>query len=296
MSRHFGGAPVRQGDRVKVFMLFIGLAVLALGGLVFVLVSGNQPTQTASNTPSISPQVEVKMLDVLVPIQDIEAGATLEPAMFRRESRPQISVSKGTLKDFEQLKGQYARSLVVKGQPLHENYITAIKPTTALSATIPPGFRAVTIRVDATSSVEGWARPGSIVDIMWNTSVKGVAAVQVIVENAKVISAERQIQQQQQAGAPVPNTVTLLVTLEDAQKISLASTTGTLSLVLRGDNDQTASTGDRTVTLADITGEKGPIGSRKNAGTLEIGGVKYIVHEDGRLEPLTGDSAPSPGE
>ena len=282
MSRHFGGSPVRQGDRVKMLVFFFAFAALFMATIVY-LAMNSETKEEQARTVVVEKEPDVKMVEVLVPIRDVAAGDALQPAMFRKESRPQISVTKGMIRDFEQLKGHYARSLIVQGQPLHEDYITSVRPTTALSASIPAGFRAVTIRVDATSSVEGWARPGSIVDIMWTSRVRGQQTVKTIVENAKVLSAERQINANQTPGAPVPSTVTLLVTKEDAQKIQLASSAGSLSLVLRGDNDTDGGPGKNAVTLNDLIGASGPGEIRGSDGTLIVGGQKYLV-KDGKLE------------
>lgn len=282
MSRHFGGTPARGGDKVKMLVFFFAFAALFMATIIYLAMSSKSEKKEA-RAVVVQQEPDIKMVEVLVPIREISAGDALQPAMFRRESRPQISVTKGIIRDFEQLKGHYARSLIVNGQPLHEELITSVRPTTALSASIPAGFRAVTIRVDATSSVEGWARPGSIVDVMWTSRVRGQQTVKTIVENAKVLSAERQISANQAPGGAVPSTVTLLVTKEDAQRVQLASSAGALSLVLRGDNDTDGGPGKNAVTLNDLIGASGNTEVAGADGTLIVGGQKYLV-KDGELE------------
>jgi Flp pilus assembly protein CpaB len=101
-----------------------------------------------------------------------------------------------------------------------------------------------------------------------------------------VLSAERSLDEQVAPGAAVPSTVTLLVTAQDASKIQLASTTGSLSLSLRGDEDTTGSSGGGTVTVDDLYGGNTRQGSRRSnrEGTVSIGGKRFFV-ENGRLIP-----------
>jgi pilus assembly protein CpaB len=222
---------------------------------------------------------------VLVPVREIEAGLALEPTMFRREPRPQVGVSPRVVRDFEEIQGLFARSLIVPGQPLHRDYITTVKPTNAITANIPEGHRAVTISVDARSSVEGWVRPGARVDVIWASSIRGRPGVTVIVQNALVLSAERNPDPKVQPGAPVPNTVTLLVTADDAARINLAQTTGSLTLQLRGDNDPGKGRAGGSITVEDLYGGNSSTGPTHNCeGTVVLSGVKYCVRPGGKLE------------
>jgi len=288
MSRHFGGRPVGGQDKtwLWIFSGFFVLAVVVL--LAFVYLKSEDP-QAAPTTVVIQKEPEREMVEVLVPLRDIPASTPLQPSMFKKERRLQISVDERVVKDFEAVIGAYSRTLLVAGNPLHADFITNVRPTTAISANIPVGYRAVAIRVNATSSVEGWAKAGSKVDVHWTTTVRGAPSLVTIVQNAKVLSAERQVQANSQPGAPVPSTITLLVSAQDAQKISLAeSTTGQLSLSLRGDSDAGKAEGSGgSVTIDDLLGTK-PQGPRipNTKGTVTMGGKKWLVGEDGSLLPL----------
>ena len=291
MSRHFGGmGPSRGVDRAKLLVVVFVFAVLSFA-LIAVLLFSTGPS-TASVKPVVvqKEEPEIKMVDVLVPIQDIE------PALFKKESRPQIGVSGRVVRDFEEITGHYSRSLIVAGQPLYRDYITNVRPTNAITANIPEGYRAVTISVDARSSVEGWARPGAKVDIVWASKIRGQPGVTVIVQNARILSAERQIDAKTQPGMPVPSTVTLLVSASDAAKIQLASTTGALSLNLRGDNDVGKGTSGSSITVQDLLGqggnqESGPAPQASVEGTVRMRGadgkMQVFVLRNGKMEPVT---------
>jgi len=290
MARHFGGGnQIRNSDRTR-FVLLVGAFAFVLFSALAVLFLMSGQTKATTKTVVVEKEAEIKMADVLVPVDTIEAGETLEPQMFRKESRPQVGLSSRVVRDFEEIKGHYSRSLIVADQPLHRDYITNIRPTNALTVKIPEGFRAVTISVDAKSSVEGWARPGARVDVIWASRIKGQPAVTEIVQNAEVLSAERQTDMEGKAGGVVPSTVTLLVTAKDAAKIQLAQTTGSLSLNLRGDNDGGKGSPGGSITLADLTGNTEGEAPRPNSqGTVKMRGKNGKLEEwefrDGKLVP-----------
>lgn len=294
MSRHFGGAPAQGPDKTKIALFLSFFFLLLFAALAYrLLVRSKAPAVSGATTVVVQQGVpEMKMIDVVVPLRKIEEGQKLIPAMFKIEKRPQIGIDARTVRDIEQVKGYYARTLLLPGQPTHLDSITKIKPTSAISTRIPPGFRAVTIRTDATSSVEGWARPGSRVDINWISKINGRQGVTTIVHNAEILSANRQaVVAANNPNVAVPATVTLLVTAKDAKSIKLAQTTGSLELVLRGDRDTGKVEEGGSITVDDLLHGSRSAQQRKRhtGGTLVMGGKKFIVSEDGGLVPLGGE-------
>ena len=258
MSRHFGGVgPTGQADKTKLILLLVLFFLLALSAfMVFYLLSS--PDQSSKHNSVAVPveqeEIQIKMTNVLVPVKEIAAGSELAPNMFKIESRPSVGITGRAVKNFEAIKGYYSKSLIVPGQPLYMDYISADRPINTLTAAIPEGFRAVTIRVDQRSGVEGWARPGAKVDVVWASRIRGQPGVTVIVENAKVLSAERDTKTETEPGQAVPSTVTLLVSAKDAAKIQLAATTGSMSLSLRGDVDSVGGNAVGSITVDDLLG------------------------------------------
>ena len=290
MTGYFGGMhPGRNQQRTRALGLLVGIALVVVFTFVGFMVLNQDTTTATVNTEADVRDLpaQVAMVEVLVPIQSLEPGVKLEPSMFRRESRPKQGLSRRVVRDYEEIKGTYARSLIAADAPLLSDYITTSRPTSVITPEIPDGYRAVTIRVDAQSSVEGWARPGARVDIVWTTQNKGRQAVITVVQNAKVLSAEQLTQSQvEQAGknVSIPGTVTLLVTAQDAKKIQLAKTTGTLNLTLRGDNDPGKSEMGGQITYEDLLGAT-TAAEEVDAniqGTIKIGGVEYKL-VDGKM-------------
>jgi len=78
----------------------------------------------------------------------------------------------------------------------------------------------------------------------------------------------------------------LMVSLEDSQRINLAKTSGSLTLSLRGSEDQAAA-GDQTLTIERLLKARGVVLSDEVTGSVKMGGKLYEIRDDGRLVPST---------
>lgn len=268
-------------------------AVLAVMGLVFVafvggglyLLSHNKISMTEP-TPSVaaivvnqSEGVPVEAEEVIVPIRAVESGQSLDPTILARVSLPRNAIPLGAVRTFEELEGMYARGTIPANQPIVRTFLTRERPTNSVVANIPEGFRAVTINVSATTGVEGWARAGAYVDVHWISSALGKLSIVPIVQNAKILSAERQVNPNADPAAPLPTTVTLLVQELDAQKISLTSSAGTLVLHMRGAGDHDISQSLSNLTVTDLFG-----GPSSENGPSPLEGIAKIRKADGSYE------------
>ena len=286
---HFGGLGPHRGQQRNQSIKMLAAAVIVLligagGFLVLGSKEGGAVTQGSSNTSSTE---KIEMVEVLIPVEKVEAGVSLSADMFRLDSRPRQGLSPRAVRDFEEIKGFYSRTYIAEGSPVLTDYITPVRPVSLITPKIPDGYRAVTIKVNARSAVEGWARPGARVDVSWITRVSGRQVVKTIVHNAEVLSADLRTAsdkaEEERKGAP--SNVTLLVTNPDAQKILLAAENGGLSLTLRGDSDA-GTVGERgTITLNDLL-EIETEGKKNNTtGSVVVGGVEYEIDEFGRMQP-----------
>lgn len=228
------------------------------------------------------------LVKVLVPVRNISAGSRLEPSLFIIKEVKETNLPFGVIKNLSVVNGMYAKGLIIEGNPLISENVTDVKPNSQITAKIPPGYRAVSIRVDDTASVEGWARPGAKVDVQWITSNQGTKVTTVIVENAEVLSSNSNKPVQEGASgktAIIPTTVTLLVPVKDATNINLASTSGRLNLMLRGDF-----TGSE-VNSADtgVTSTKNLLNTSKKSknSNLRRSGILKIRKPNGRYEEFT---------
>ncbi len=230
--------------RSQAMLMKFGLAgfmvAIAVGGVILSIHLSSQPGVAKTVVPQ-EKVIEPGMVEIIVPLESIPPGATLEPKMFHRVKKPDLVVGPDTIRDFDDIKGLYSRGVLVAEQPVHRDFLTSLQPVNALTASIPAGYRAIAISVDAISSVEGWAQPGARVDVIWVTKDLGSQMAYAIAPNAKVLSANKRAEgarvDSKNTDSEVPQTVTLLLSVRDAMRVRLASLNGRLALVLRGSDD-----------------------------------------------------------
>ncbi len=176
---------------------------------------------------------------------DIQPGKELTAEDLTLGQFNADNVPAGSFKTAEELVGRVSETLMVKGQPVVEAMLAPQGAGAGLQVLVPPGMRAITIEVNEFSGVAGLLSPGCRVDIIatLNDGTAGSGAVaRTIVQNVKVTAVGQRTTSSANeppapAGAEMSKSVTVLVTLADAEAIELACSTGRPRLVLRGGRD-----------------------------------------------------------
>jgi pilus assembly protein CpaB len=120
-----------------------------------------------------------------------------------------------------------------------------------LSAMLGEGMKAVTVRVNDVEGVAGFVLPGDHVDVLLTrTGEKNTAITDVVLQDARVLAID-QLADERSDKPSVVKAVTLEVDVTDGQKVALASTVGTLSLLLRKAGEL-ADDNARRVTAVDL--------------------------------------------
>jgi pilus assembly protein CpaB len=180
---------------------------------------------------------------VVVAAVDIELGSKINSQMLSTTEWPSESVPPGAFKDVKELQDRVVKTGVLRGEAVLERKLSPAGTQGGLSAVIAEGKRAMTVRVNDVVGVAGFALPGNYVDVMVNAQQdrgKGEAGNQVsmtVLEQVLVLAVA------QEAGRDdtkpkVVSAVTLELTPADAEKLDLARSVGTLSLVLRNQLDK----------------------------------------------------------
>jgi pilus assembly protein CpaB len=195
---------------------------------------------------------------IVVAAADISLGQRLAPEMFKLADWPADSVPNGAFTDPQKLSGRVLRTNLLMGEPVSEVKLAPAGTLGGLSALITEGKRAITVRVNDVIGVAGFALPGNYVDIIVSTQKDlppGAEARQqniskIVLERILVLAVAQEVNRDE-TKPKVVNAVTLEVTPEQAEKLDLARSVGTLSLALRNQVDpQSASTeGATKVTL-----------------------------------------------
>ncbi|MEM5339920.1 Flp pilus assembly protein CpaB [Paraburkholderia azotifigens] len=200
-------------------------------------------------------QTSTSTTKVVIASADMSLGQRVSPDMLKVSDWPAGSVPPGTFNDLKKLEGRVLKASLSRGEPVLEAKLSPVGTLGGLSAVINEGKRAITVRVNDVIGVAGFALPGNYVDILVNTekdSKEGGASrrdqnISKIVLEKILVLAVAQEAGRDETKPKVVDAVTLEVTPEQAEKIDLARSIGSLSLVLRNQVDpQDATTAGAT--------------------------------------------------
>jgi pilus assembly protein CpaB len=226
-------------------------------GLLFVaLLIGLTAAVYAANMASRQTLASNK---VVVAATDIEIGGKVNPQSLTLLDWPSASVPAGAFADIKEVQERVAKVAIMRGEAVVERKLAPPGAQGGLSAVIAEGKRAMTVRVNDVVGVAGFALPGNYVDVMVNAQqeqAQGEGSRQIsktVLERVLVLAVA------QEAGRDdtkprVVSAVTLELSLQDSEKLDLARSVGTLSLVLRNQVDkQTVAT--RGITKNELLGD-----------------------------------------
>lgn len=174
---------------------------------------------------------------------DVEIGSRLSPEQVRFVEWPTGSVPNGAFSDPNLVDGRVAKINLARGEPITEAKLAPVGSKGGLSSVVSEGKRAMTVRVNDVVGVAGFALPGNFVDIMVNTQEDGSTkndkdrSISKIVLERILVLAVAQEANRDATKPKVVNAVTLEVLPVQAEKLDLARSVGTLSLVLRNQVD-----------------------------------------------------------
>lgn len=195
----------------------------------------------------LSRQGDIATAKVVVAKAEMAPGAPITPETITVTDWPRASVPKGAFTDAALLKDRVVNTSLSAGEPILESKLAPMGSKGGLSAVITPGKRALTVRVNEIVGVAGFALPGNFVDIMVNTQDERGNPISKIVLEKILVLAVAQEAERDPTKPKVVNAVTMELTPEEAEKLDLARSIGSLSLVLRNqlDSEDLASGGAR---------------------------------------------------
>lgn len=192
-------------------------------------------------------------VDTIVAAQPIPAGTLVTRAHIKVVQWPAHARLADSISNPADVVDRGAIVPIALNEPITPAKLAAAGAGAGLPPTIPPGMRAISVRVNEVVGVAGFVVPGTRVDVLVtfegrSQTVDSVA--RVVVSNAQVLTAGTRFDQEKARtdNRPIPTSVvTLLVTPEDAQRIALAAAEGRITLTLRNplDNAPTESAGIR---------------------------------------------------
>jgi pilus assembly protein CpaB len=224
--------------------------VKAIALLVLAVVTGLAAAVYAASW--VAQRGNIASTKVVVAAVDIQLGSRISPQMLTTSEWPSGSVPDGTFRDAKELEERVVKTSVLRGEAIVERKLAPAGTKGGLSAVIAEGKRAMTVRVNDVIGVAGFALPGNYVDVMVNAQQergKGEGANQIsmtVLEQVLVLAIAQEASRDD-TKPKVVSAVTLELTPEDAEKLDLARSVGSLSLVLRNQLDK------KTVATSGVT-------------------------------------------
>lgn len=231
--------------------LIVGLVSVALAcamALVFYRHFGS---------PGNAPRVDART--VVVAAIDLPVGAQIRPEDVRIVQVPRAFAPANCLERVNEVKGRVVVNPIWKNEPLVSNRLAPAGSGPGLAPMIPAGFRAVAVRVNDVIGVAGFIQPGMRVDVLASGRPPNVedSVTRTVLQNVVVLSAGQVLQPEPKGQVINAQVVTLQVTPEQAEVLTLTSGEGRIQLVLRNSTDtKVEQTPGARLTAIYATGER----------------------------------------
>src|SRR6202140_1924928 len=212
-------------------LLMIGVLALALGAFVSLLVYKNLRGKGPSNDEAGA--------EGAVAADDIQVGARIEEHDVRLVQFPASAVPTGAYSKRSQVLGRGVIIPIAKGEFILPSKLAPENAGSGLPSLIPPGMRAVSVRVNEVVSVAGFVAPGTRVDVLLTGTPNGSSEPQTttVLQNVAVIASGHTLERNASGEAQSTPVITLLASPEDAERLTLASSEGKIQLSLRNPLD-----------------------------------------------------------
>jgi len=209
--------------------------VIAITGSIFIY-----KWISLKTAPKEVVKVESEAVPIAVAAVDLQWGTQLKPEMIKTTPFLKESLPEGHFTRIADLNNRIVIATLKKGEPVVEHRLAPVSiKTGGVSAVLGSGKRAVAVKGDKIIGISGFINPGNRVDVLvtLRDPKTKLDKTKTVLENIPVLATGTQIQRNEK-GEPAPVDVyTLEVTLEDAEKLSLAASQGKLQFALRNITD-----------------------------------------------------------
>lgn len=212
-------------------LMLIGLVALALGAFVSFVVYRNLQSRTAVKAPPGE--------EVVVAADDLQVGTKIEDKDVKVVRFPAGELPVGYFRSKAKVVGRGVTLPIAKAEFILPNKLAGENAGSGLPSLIPPGMRAVSVRVNDTTSVAGFVLPGTRVDVLLtgNPGGSGEQQTTTVLENVAVIATGQRLERNSAGEPQSAPVITLLVSPDDSQRLTLATNQGKIQLSLRNPLD-----------------------------------------------------------
>ena len=171
--------------------------------------------------------------------RDVNAGEILGANDIVETNWPATAPVNGAVLLPAEAVGRAVMSPLGKGQPLLSQQLSAVGGL-GLSARVPNGMRAISLRSDEVVGVAGFLLPGTHIDVLVTYRTQGTSdsVTATVLQDAEILATGQKTQPDPDGRPTTTDVVTLLVSPADAERVVLASSQGTLHFVMRNGADR----------------------------------------------------------
>jgi pilus assembly protein CpaB len=221
-----------------VFYVAVGIAALATFGVYRVL----------ENTKASS---RIATRPLVVAAKNIPEGTAIDRTSLSVREWPVATVPAGAFASTDSLIGRVTRVAVFEGEPMVPGRLAPSGTGPGIEVKITPGKRAMALRINDVAGVSGLIQPNSRVDVLVqirNEAKDGRLVSKLFMENMRVLSVGTAVERDAEGKAIEAATAALEVTPQEAERLAIAASQGSIQLVLRGygDPDSVKTTGANT--------------------------------------------------
>ncbi|MHB8381873.1 MAG: Flp pilus assembly protein CpaB [Candidatus Binataceae bacterium] len=217
--------------RPIVFVVLAGLAAMLASIVVYSALKRREAEVQ---------QALAKNVEIVVAAYDLPLGTKIETSELKLAKWSGDAIPEGAYTDMHAAVGSYVKGQFVSNEPIVANKLFLGQKTAGvMPLLIPFGMRAVSVPVDEVSDISGFVLPHTRVDVVVALNGSGAdskALAKIVLQNVEVLAVAQEIEMKKDT-PEVVKVVTLLVSPQDAERLSLANREGTLRLAMRNYND-----------------------------------------------------------
>ncbi len=265
-------APERRGSKVRISTVIM-VVLAGVFGLLAVFVaqmwlSRQDEMRSKSMHSDAKPPA---MRTVVVANAPLRFGTPLANGLLREVAWPEGAVPEGSFSSINEMLSPGKRIVLAPiepNEPVLAPKLTGPGQRATLSATLAPGMKAVTVRVNDIEGVAGFVLPGDRVDILLTRRADKSGMTDVVLQNTRVLAID-QLADERTDKPAVVKAVTLEVDTAAAQKLTLSGQLGTLSLALRKAGEATTED-NRRISADDLGRNVAPAAGPKKFTTITV--------------------------
>jgi pilus assembly protein CpaB len=233
-----------------------GLAIAIVVGILF-------STYVYRKFQAIANAKAPETRHLVVADRPLQLGTRLDAQNLRLISWPGDESLAGSFARIEDCQGRALITPVAENEPILDSKLARREAGAGLPATIPEGMRALSVAVNDVVGVAGFVIPGTMVDVLVTGAMPTSQGQQnnitrTILENVRVLAAGQKVEQDRDGKPQTVPVITLLVSPEDAVKLTMAATQGKIQLALRNTIDTKATDPAPVVQAALFAGPAAP--------------------------------------